>query len=99
MNGERNYNVEIKDTSERTYAYSFDFDVMHPFMIKSFEPFFKEGSLLELGSFKGDLTRRLLLFFGDVTCVEASDAAIADARLKLGDKVKFENCLFEAVKP
>ncbi len=95
MNGKRDYNVEIKDTNDHKYAYDFDFDVMHPYMIKSFEPFFNEGSLLELGSFKGDFTRRLLPYFEDVTCVEASDVAIEEARKKLGGKVKFVNSLFE----
>lgn len=95
MNIKRDYNVEIKDTNEHKYAYGFDFDVMHPFMIKSFEPFFNNGSLLELGSFKGDFTRRFLPYFDDVTCVEASDTAVAEARMKLGDKVTFVNSLFE----
>ena len=97
MNSERDYNAEMKDTSVHQYAYGFDFDVMHPYMIKSFEPFFNQGSLLELGSFKGDFTRRLLPYFDDVTCVEASDAAIAEAANKLGDRVKFVNALFENV--
>lgn len=95
MNSKRDYNNEIKDTNDHKYAYGFDFDVMHPFMIKSFEPFFNKGSLLELGSFKGDFTRRFLPYFKDVTCVEASDAAIAEAKPKLGNKVKFVNSLFE----
>lgn len=95
MNSKRDYNVEIKDTNDHKYAYGFDFDVMHPYMIKSFEPFFNKGSLLELGSFKGDFTRRFLPYFDDVTCVEASDVAIEEARKKLGDKVKFVNALFE----
>lgn len=95
MNKKRDYNVEIKDTDDHKYAYGFDFDVMHPFMIRSFEPFFKKGNLLELGSFKGDFTRRLLPYFDDVTCVEASDVAVEDARKKLGDKVNFVNSLFE----
>ena len=95
MNSKRDYNVEIKDTSDHKYAYDFDFDVMHPYMIKSFEPFFNEGSLLELGSFKGAFTIRLLPYFDDVTCVEASDVAIEEARKKLGGKVKFVNSLFE----
>ncbi len=97
MPNERNHNIEIKDTADHQYAYSFDFDVMHPFMIKSFEPFFRNGSLLELGSFKGDFTERFLSYFDDVTCVEASDIAIEEARKKLGDKVKFVNSLFETV--
>jgi ribosomal protein S18 acetylase RimI-like enzyme/2-polyprenyl-3-methyl-5-hydroxy-6-metoxy-1,4-benzoquinol methylase len=95
MNSKRDYNVEIKDTNNHKYAYGFDFDVMHPYMIKSFEPFFNKGSLLELGSFKGDFTRRFLPFFDDITCIEASDVAVEEARKKLGDKVKFVNTLFE----
>jgi SAM-dependent methyltransferase len=94
----RDYNDELDDsenTEREKYVYSFDFDVMHPYMIKSFEPFFRNRSLLELGSFKGDFTRRFLPYFDDVTCVEASDVAIEIARKKLGDKVKFVNSLFE----
>lgn len=95
MNNTRNYNQELSDTSDHKYAYNFDFDVMHGFMIKSFEPFFKEGNCLELGSFKGDFTRRLTNYFDDITCVEASDLAIATAKEEFGDKVKFINSLFE----
>ena len=95
MNSKRDYNVEIRDAKGDKYAYRFDFDVMHPFMIESFERFFNKGCLLELGSFKGDFTRRFLPYFDDVTCVEASDSAIAEAKQKLGDKVKFVNSLFE----
>ena len=95
MNMKRNYNSEMEDTADHKYAYNFDFDVMHPYMIKSFEPFFNKGSLLELGSFKGDFTKRLMVHFDDITCVEASDAAIEDAQQVLGDKVEFVNSLFE----
>ena len=95
MNSDRNYNAELKDTSEHKYAYGFDFDVMHPYMLKSFEPFFNKGSLLEMGSYKGNFTERLLPYFDDVTCLEASDVAIEEAKSKLGNKVKFVNALFE----
>lgn len=95
MNATRNYNQEIKDTKDRKYSYDFDLDVMHPLMLKSFLPFFIKGNLLELGSFKGDFTQRLLTHFEDITCVEASDTAICEARNKLGDKVKFVNSVFE----
>jgi SAM-dependent methyltransferase len=91
----RDYDAEIKDTADHQYAYSFDFAVMHHYMIKSFEPFFKTGSLLELGSFKGDFTKRFLPYSADITCVEASQVAIDEARQKLGDRVKFVNSLFE----
>lgn len=95
MSTPRDYNVEIKDTADHQYAYGFDFDVMHPYMIRSFEPFFRPGSLLELGSFKGDFTRRFLQRFNDITCVEASDEAIEQARRKLGDGVQFVHSMFE----
>lgn len=93
----RNYNEELRDTSDHKYAYNFDFDVMHHFMLKSFNPFFIEGNLLELGSFKGDFTRKILPHFDDVTCVEASDEAIGLAKNEFGDKVKYVNSLFETV--
>lgn len=91
----RDYNKEINDAADHQYAYDFDFDIMHPFMIRSFQPFFNKGSLLELGSFKGDFTRRFLEHFDDITCVEASDFAIRKARSKLGDNVKYINSMFE----
>lgn len=97
MIGLRDFNAEIKNTNERQYAYSFDFDVMHPYMVRSFEPFFNKGSLLELGSFKGDFTKKFLSYFDDVTCVEASSVAIEEAKNKLYEKVKFIHSLFEEV--
>lgn len=98
MNSRRNYNDELNDadnSESEKYSYSFDYDVMHPFMIKSFEPLFNKGSLLELGSFKGDFTRRFQPYFEDVTCVEVSDVAIDEAKKKLGGNVTFVNSLFE----
>ncbi len=97
MSTQRNYNEELKDTNDHKYAYGFDFDVMHPFMLKSFIPFFREGNFLELGSFKGDFTRRFLPYFEDITCVEASDEAVAIAKKEFGNKIKFVNALFETV--
>lgn len=100
MNQQRDYNAEIRDTADHQYAYGFDFDVMHPYMIRSFEPFFRPGKLLELGSYKGDFTRRFLDRFDDVTCVEASGEAIAEAKRKLSDKVTYVHSVFEtAVLP
>ena len=93
----RDYNEELHNTQDHQYAYGFDFDVMHPLMLRSFMPFFREGNFLELGSFKGDFTRRFLPFFDDITCVEAAGAAMEIARKEFGEKVKFMNALFETV--
>lgn len=93
----RDYDRELKDTADHKYAYSFDFDVMHGYMVDSFRPFFRPGSMLELGSFKGDFTRRLLAEFDDVTCVEASPEAAAEARKRLAGKADIVNARFEDV--
>jgi SAM-dependent methyltransferase len=99
MKNERDFNREFTDSdakeSGRKYGYSFDYDVMHPYMIRSFEPFFLTGALLELGSFKGEFTRRFLDYFDDITCVEASSAAIELAQNNLGDRVQFVHSMFE----
>ena len=87
MDSQRDYNKEFKDTNDHKYAYNFDFDIMHPFMLKSFQPFLKKGNLLELGSFKGDFTKRLLPYFDDITCIEASEEAINIAKKELNGKI------------
>ena len=97
MSDKRDYDQELKDTSDHKYAYGFDFDVMHGYMVDSFRPFFRPGSMLELGSFKGDFTRRLLAEFNDVTCVEASADAAAEAKRRHGDAVDIVNARFEDV--
>ena len=93
----RDYNKEFRDVADHKYAYNFDFDVMHPFMLKSFKEHFLSGSCLELGSFRGDFTKHLLSHFDDITCVEASSEAIAYAKEELGDRVTLVNALFEEV--
>jgi 2-polyprenyl-3-methyl-5-hydroxy-6-metoxy-1,4-benzoquinol methylase len=93
----RNFNEELNDTTERNYSYNFDFDVMHPFMLESFKPFFRPGNMLELGCFRGAFTRRLNAHYPKLTCVEASDEAIAEAQKTLGNGVQFHNATFEEV--
>jgi 2-polyprenyl-3-methyl-5-hydroxy-6-metoxy-1,4-benzoquinol methylase len=95
MSSPRDYDRELQDTPQHQYAYNFDLNVMHPFMIRSFEPFWVKGSLLELGSYKGELTQRLLTRFDDVTCVEASSLAIEQARQILGGRAAFVHSTFE----
>ncbi|AXX02551.1 class I SAM-dependent methyltransferase [Cronobacter sakazakii] len=94
----RDYNQEIKDAADHQYAYNFDFDVMHPFMIRAFTPFFKPGKLLELGCFRGDFTLRLAEKFSDITCVEASEEALKVAHERVGDAVSLVRSRFEDVK-
>jgi 2-polyprenyl-3-methyl-5-hydroxy-6-metoxy-1,4-benzoquinol methylase len=95
MSQQREFDEEIKDTSDHKYAYDFDFEVMHPFMLRAFGAFFRPGNVLELGSFRGDFTQRLTHLFTDITCVEASSVAINDARRRLPSHVTLINGAFE----
>src|SRR5438034_11721949 len=94
----RDYNQESRDTGDRKYAYGFDFDVMHGFMMRAFERFFQPGKVLELGSFRGDFTERLAGRFPHVTCVEASEEAVREARVRMGGKATVVTSTFEAAK-
>lgn len=95
MDIKRNFINETKDTASHKYFYDFDFGVMHPYMLKSFLPFFNKGNVLELGSYKGNFTKRLLPYFDDITCVEASGEAIDIAKKEIREKAKFIHSLFE----
>lgn len=93
----RDFDSETHDTADHQYAYSFDFDVMHPLMVRTFEPFLVSGNFLELGSFQGAFTKRLLPFTDDITCVEASRTAILEAQRVLKGPIQFINETFEEV--
>lgn len=97
MSAGRDFDHEARDVPGHRYAYDFDLDVMHKYMVRAFEPFFRPGRLLELGSFRGDFTRRLVPHFSDVTCVEASGEAIAAARARLDATIDFRHATFETV--
>jgi ribosomal protein S18 acetylase RimI-like enzyme len=94
----RDYNKELKDTLDHKYAYNFDFDVIHHYMIESFKHHFVKGNCLELGSFKGDFTKRLTPYFDDITCVEASDEVIKISKQDLKKNITYFNSLFETVE-
>lgn len=93
----RDHNKEFADSS-RKYMYNFD-QIMHDYMIRSFQPFFAPGNLLEMGSFQGDFTKKLIPLFNDITCVEASSEAIKIAQQNLPDQnITYINSLFETVE-
>jgi len=98
MTTQRDYTAETKDNNERQYFYGFDYDVMHPFMLRSFLPHFRKGNALEMGSFEGAFTKRLMDHLPDMTCVEASNDAVEKAKQTLkGTDVDFHTSLFEDV--
>lgn len=94
----RDYAQETKDNAERKYGYNFDYDVLHHYMIKAFEPFVRPGNALELGSFEGRFTKRLLALFQHITCIEASGEASEKARAVLGERITAHEGLFESIQ-
>ncbi len=95
---ERDYDRELRDTPDHKYAYTFDLDVMHPFMLRAFAPFMRPGSVLELGSYTGEFTARLATQFTDITCVEASGEAVKTAQTRFGDKIRVVHSTFESAR-
>lgn len=94
----RDYTKETRDNAERKYGYNFDYDVLHHYMLEAFKPFLRAGNALELGSFEGRFTERLLGLFPQITCVEASEEAAKKARTALGQRIITNSGLFESIQ-
>lgn len=94
----RNFNSESQDNDERKYGYDFDYDVLHPMMIRSFTPFLRKGNALELGCFEGRFTKRLSPLFDHITCVEASYDAVKVAQSSCDPNVSIIHGMFEDVE-
>ncbi|HCA59071.1 MAG TPA: class I SAM-dependent methyltransferase [Blastocatellia bacterium] len=96
MIGMRDYNKELHDTADHKYAYDFDLDVMHKYMVRSFEPFISRSDrALEMGSYHGAFTNRLVKMFDDLSAIEAASEAVAITRERFGSSVKIINSTFE----
>lgn len=91
----RDYVAETKDNEARKYFYNFDYDVMHPFMLRSFLPFMKKTNALELGCFEGAFSQLLEPHFNSLTCIEASIEAAAIAKQKVTTDTQVICGLFE----
>ncbi|HEX4709592.1 class I SAM-dependent methyltransferase [Phenylobacterium sp.] len=76
-------------------AYS-PFDAkMRDYMMRAFEPFFREGPCLQVGCAHGDQTSLLLDRFEDVTVVEGAPEFIEIARARVGGRARFVQGLVE----
>lgn len=98
MANKRNYNLEFDDKVGRRYSYNFDYDVMHYYFIRAMQPFFRGDDVLELGCFMGKFTQRLQEYFSNITCIEASDEVIIEAKKILRSDIKIINSTFEDVQ-
>ena len=71
---------------------------MHGYMMRTVEPFLRDGPCLQVGCAHGDQTSRLLERFDKLTVLEPVRAFIDQARSRVGDEVTFVEGLIEAYR-
>lgn len=97
----RNYDNELMDqdnAANEKYAYAFDYEVMHPFMLRKLLENRTSGRVLEIGSHIGIFTEKILKHFPDVTCVEASKKAFKELENKIGNRATLFNSAIEEIE-
>jgi 2-polyprenyl-3-methyl-5-hydroxy-6-metoxy-1,4-benzoquinol methylase len=97
----RDYNLELSDqenASNEKYAYRFDYDVMHPLMIRKLIEHRSSGKVLEIGSYQGAFTERILEHFSDLTCVEISTDAFQQLKERIGSRAVLHNDAIENIR-
>lgn len=83
----RDHNLEYQDSDEHKYAYDFDYTIRN-YLLKKLAPHFvRDGTALELGSFKGDMTEQILEYFPAVTVVEGASELAELVRHRFPRKV------------
>jgi 2-polyprenyl-3-methyl-5-hydroxy-6-metoxy-1,4-benzoquinol methylase len=93
MMSARDYNQEHRD-GVRKYSYDFD-TLLRGYMMRTLDPFLREGRALELGCYTGDVTELIARRYADLTVVEASDELIAHTKRRVGAGAKFVHATFE----
>ncbi|MEO0392644.1 MAG: class I SAM-dependent methyltransferase [Pseudomonadota bacterium] len=83
------------------YDHEAPFDIiMRDYMMRSFEPFWREGSCLQIGCSHGDQTTMLATVFDDLTVVDATAEFIEFTRRRTGDKpIDYVRTMVEDYKP
>jgi len=91
----RNHSLEYQDNQGRKYAYDFD-TIIRRYLLQTLERHFaREGSVLELGCYKGDMTGQILEYFPAITAVEAASELAETVRQRFPARVTVVNATFE----
>lgn len=91
----RDHNREYQDNDGRKYAYDFD-TVIRRYLLQRLEPHFvRDGQVLELGCYKGDMTEQILAYFPRITAVEAASDLVEAVRERFPDRVEVICTTFE----
>lgn len=97
----RNYDQELSDQKNalnEKYAYQFDFEVMHPLMLRKLIEHRSSGKVLEIGSHYGIFTEKILDHYPDLTCVEVSTEAFQKLKLRIGNRAVLHNAAIENIE-
>jgi 2-polyprenyl-3-methyl-5-hydroxy-6-metoxy-1,4-benzoquinol methylase len=97
----RNYDQELSDQENalnEKYAYEFDFEVMHPLMLRKLIEHRGSGKVLEIGSHYGIFTEKILDHYPDLTCVEVSTEAFQKLKLRIGNRAVLHNVAIENIE-
>jgi 2-polyprenyl-3-methyl-5-hydroxy-6-metoxy-1,4-benzoquinol methylase len=97
----RDYNEELgtdEAALNEKYGYEFDYDVMHPLMLRKLMKYRKTGKTLEVGSHYGIFTEKILTHFPDLTCVEISTEAFDKLKQRIGARAKLHNSPIEEIE-
>ncbi len=88
---------EAARLQELTASYDHSpFDIkMRDYMMRTFQPFFRDGKCLQVGCAHGDQTTLLCERFGDVTVVEPADEFIRYTQSRVGDRARFVRAMIE----
>jgi 2-polyprenyl-3-methyl-5-hydroxy-6-metoxy-1,4-benzoquinol methylase len=95
----RDHNLEFQDNEERKYSYEFD-HIVREYLLKKFEPEMRrDGTALELGAYRGDMTSQLLQYFNNIDVIEASEVLAEQVQARFSDNVRVTTGLLENVEP
>ena len=91
----RNHNQEYQDNQARKYSYDFD-AVIRRYLLRTLERHFvRDGSVLELGCYRGDMTEQILEYFPTITVVEAASELAEIVRQRFPGRVDVVTGTFE----
>lgn len=92
----RDHNREYQDNEGRKYAYDFD-TIIRRYLLQTLEPYLvRDGQVLELGCYKGDMTEQILAYFPTITAMEAASDLVEAVRARFPDRVDVICTTFEA---
>jgi 2-polyprenyl-3-methyl-5-hydroxy-6-metoxy-1,4-benzoquinol methylase len=97
----RDYDKELFDEENalnEKYAYQFDFEVMHPLMLRKLIEHRSNGKVLEVGSHVGIFTEKILKHYPDLTCVEVSTEAFHKLKKRIGNRAILHNTAIEEIR-